>query len=980
MALALLLSLRTVGEGNAGVLGSPILRLEPRLVGGWALAPPPFLRLYRYPLTGKTLRLHFPRDGAAPLTTRDGSAVGVEGTLSAHALAERVLDLHRQHGEEFFATLVVPKAREALAARIAADGYDGVRARGILALEGRVATDLAAALALEGVALESLRLERLELGAAGAGAQALGRPARRARVVLVGLDGADWNLIDPLLARGRLPNLKRILERGSSARLRTLTPVLSPVLWTSIATGKRPEKHGIVDFLATSRETGEKIPVTSNLRRARPLWHILGDHGLRSNVVAWWATWPAEPLRGFLVSDRVAYQLFGLEENRDEAAGKTYPPELYARIRALVRSPDEVGDAEVERFIPELRRAGLAKRYPDLIRDFRALLASARSYTDIALMLLREEPADFSAVYLEGIDTSSHLFMRYRPPRPADVSEAEARWFGRVVDRYYEHEDEVLGRLMAAAGPEATIVVCSDHGFRSDRNRPPGDARIGGGRAAEWHRKYGILALAGPEVARAPRLEDASLLDLAPTLLALYDLPAGEDMDGRLLEATLRPEFLKEHPPRSIATYEPAVLERVAEDPIASAADVAIRQKLAALGYLSLEGSNAYNNRGTLLLGEGRTDEAIAEFSEALRIDPGFMPVRVNLGRAYLQKRDYAQALDIFEGVLRQRPDFPDALNLVGNIFMETGDLAAAEERFRRAVEIDPNFADAHNSLGILYERTGRPAEAERSYRQVARIDPEYAEAYNNVANVLRARGAWQEAVREYERAIAADPSFAGSYNNLGLAYQERGMLREAQEVLERGLAKSPRHPILHSSLGSVHYAAGRYERALEEFQRAVDLDARYAEAYNNLGAAYGRLRRPDEQEAAYRKAIDIDPRYADARHNLALALAARGERAAAREELQRAVEADPGHAGSWALLGSLYEQEGDLGEAIRCLENAKAADPMRLQIYNHLGDLYARVGQPERAAREFRRSLQIDPDQPRLRERLRAAGEPAGR
>jgi tetratricopeptide (TPR) repeat protein len=968
--------MRPPRAGTAGVVDSSFLPLEPRLViGSWAVAPPPFLRLTRYPLEPSAIRFRFGRDSRQAIVTREGAAVGAEGILEVGALRERVLDLHKRYGRRYRDLLLRPAVRDALSEQARELGYDGLRAQGVLALEGRAAEALKRRLEAAGMGMSSLRVERLEFAAAGSGSEAIGRPERSgARVLLVGLDGADWTLIDPLMERGRLPNLERLVRRGARARLRTLTPALSPVLWTSVATGKRPEKHGILDFLATRRDTGEKIPVTSNLRRARPLWHIVGDYGLTSSVVAWWATWPAEPLRGTLATDRIAYQLFGLEENREDAAGKTWPPELYARLRPLLREPEEVSDAEIERYIPALRRERLGERYQQLLGEFRSVLASAHNYSEIALLLLRQERADFHAVYLEGIDTVSHLFMRYAPPRAHDVSADEVRWFGQVVERYYEREDEVLGRLLEAAGEGVTAVVCSDHGFRSGRDRPPGDSRIAAGRAAEWHRKYGVLALAGREILPGARLEEASLLDLAPTLLAIFGLPSADDFDGQALEALLRPEFLQRHPLRKVTSYEPAVLERAVVDPVASAADAAIRSKLAALGYITLEGSNAHNNRGSLLLSEGRSDEAIAAFEEALRQDPSFAPVKVNLARAWLQKRDFERAQAILEEVLEQRPHSPDVENLIGNILMERGDLPGAEARFRRSVRLNPNFTDGHNSLGILFERTGRLPEAERAYRQVARIDPDYAEALNNLGNVLRAQGRWEEAVGAYERAIAADPGFHGSYNNLGLAYQERGWLEQAEKALRQGLAKAPRHPILHSSLGSLHYAAERFEQARAEFAAAIEFDPGYAEAHNNLGAALGRLGRPAEQEQAYRKAIELAPGYADARYNLALLLVERGQSGEALQELRRAVEADPRHLRSWGEMAALSERQGDLAEAIAALESAKGVDPLIPEIYNRLGDLYLRAGQKERAAREWRRSLELAPDQPRVRERLGGA------
>ena len=107
------------------------------------------------------------------------------------------------------------------------------------------------------------------------------------RILLVGWDAADWQVIDPLLDAGKMPNLARLVERGAIADLATLHPPYSPILWTSIATGKRPTKHGITGFIEPTRDARAVRPVSSLSRRCKALWNILGQNGLRSVVVGW---------------------------------------------------------------------------------------------------------------------------------------------------------------------------------------------------------------------------------------------------------------------------------------------------------------------------------------------------------------------------------------------------------------------------------------------------------------------------------------------------------------------------------------------------------------------------------------------------------------------------------------------------------------------------------------------------------------------
>ena len=89
--------------------------------------------------------------------------------------------------------------------------------------------------------------------------------------MLIGLDGADWKLIDAMLARGELPNLARLRREGVWGHLKSAVPLLSPLIWTTIATGKTPDQHGILSFRADDSETGDAVPVTSNLRKVKAL-------------------------------------------------------------------------------------------------------------------------------------------------------------------------------------------------------------------------------------------------------------------------------------------------------------------------------------------------------------------------------------------------------------------------------------------------------------------------------------------------------------------------------------------------------------------------------------------------------------------------------------------------------------------------------------------------------------------------------------
>ena len=173
------------------------------------------------------------------------------------------------------------------------------------------------------------------------------------RVLVLGIDGLDPQVIDLLMSEGKLPNLAKIRQDGAYGRLISQKPLLSPIIWTTIATGRPPSEHGIGHFVAVDSTTGEKLPVTSDMRRVRALWNIAGSAGKRPAVVGWWATWPPEPIDGVIVSDHTAYHFLfeeGFTGGR-AADSKIHPPEMADAIISLLHRPTDLDHETLSRFV-----------------------------------------------------------------------------------------------------------------------------------------------------------------------------------------------------------------------------------------------------------------------------------------------------------------------------------------------------------------------------------------------------------------------------------------------------------------------------------------------------------------------------------------------------------------------------------------------------------------------------------------------------
>lgn len=263
-------------------------------------------------------------------------------------------------------------------------------------------------------------------------------PGRRPMIV-VGIDGGEWRVIRDLWEQGRLPNFRRIAERGVTAELRTKYTA-SPIIWTTIATGVTPAEHGITGFVVPTAE-GD-VPVSSTVRKAPALWNMVSRARRSVGVLGWWASWPAEPVSGVVVSDRATMEL----------PDRVHPPEWLPRLSAALERARREGDAGANPFGAN-KAAAERDRVVDLLaRD------------------LATEELDLLLVYFRGVDIASHHhFKHYRPqafdpPPPA----AEVAAHAEAIPREYEAVDQALGALLAAA-PEANLVVISDHGFKPAR-------------------------------------------------------------------------------------------------------------------------------------------------------------------------------------------------------------------------------------------------------------------------------------------------------------------------------------------------------------------------------------------------------------------------------------------------------------------------------------------------------------------------------
>ena len=218
------------------------------------------------------------------------------------------------------------------------------------------------------------------------------------KVLLIGWDAADWKVINPLLDAGLMPALQSLVEGGVKGKMATLDPPLSPMLWTSIATGKRPYKHGIHGFTEPDPSGKGIRPIYNSSRKCKAIWNILTQEGLKTHVVGWWPSHPAEPVNGTMISN--FYQRAPSEmrpgQPWDLPKGTVHPPEktdFFAKLRV---HPLELTGNHIQPFVPGFEK--IDQKKDRRLESIAKVLADCSTIHSAATYILEHEPWDFMAV------------------------------------------------------------------------------------------------------------------------------------------------------------------------------------------------------------------------------------------------------------------------------------------------------------------------------------------------------------------------------------------------------------------------------------------------------------------------------------------------------------------------------------------------------------------------------------------------------
>lgn len=637
------------------------------------------------------------------------------------------------------------------------------------------------------------------------------------KLLLVGWDAADWQMMHPLIDAGRMPHLKRLVETGVIGNLLTLQPVLSPILWTSIATGKRGYLHGVHGFVEPTPDGSALRPTSSTTRKVKALWNILAQSGKRCQALGWYASHPAENINGVCVS-----LLFPVApesatpDNWPIPPSSVFPPELAQDLAELRFHPSEVTGPLLSQFIP--LAAQLDQRDPEVRRLFNAAakrLAECISLHALTTAVMEEHEWDFCTAYYDTIDRYSHDFMVFHPPRMDNVRPDLYEAFQGVMNAIYEFHDQMLGRLVELAGPEAHIMIVSDHGFQSGGLRPTGPVD-----PAQWHRNFGMFLLAGPGIKQDETIHGATLLDIAPTVLTLFGLPVARDMEGKVLVnafETLPPvsriESWEDVPD---PVYDARLRESVDDDPEAAAAAM---QQLVELGYIEAPGEDVERD-----IGRARAEQ------------------KFNLACTCIDGKHPGRALTLALELVAQFPEEVAYLIFAGQAAISAGD-APALGQVADALELKQ---PGHKQMSLF--RAFHCWLTDDIHGALTAFELAAGQGHNNawlqarIGRVYLRLRFWPRAEAAFRNSLALDKDNAEAHYGLSVALPRQGRLEEGVQSGLQAIALLHDFPLAHFQLGAVLARMGWYERSLQAFNICLTMRPNFALAHRYVSQVAAKL------------------------------------------------------------------------------------------------------------------------------------------
>ena len=414
--------------------------------------------------------------------------------------------------------------------------------------------------------------------------------------------------------------------------------------------------------------------------------------------------------------------------------------------------------------------------------------------------------------------------MKFHPPQMPMVPDDIYNLYKDVVISGYKYHDMMLERLLQLAGPDVTVMLISDHGFHPDHLRPIELPKEPAAPALE-HSPYGIFVLNGPGIKKDERIYGASILDVTPTILTMYGLPIGADMDGNVLVNAFEEQII----PDKIDSWDDIPgnsgehPKDKQEDPYAAAEAM---EQLIELGYIE------------------RPSENIEKAIKSTVNENNYY-----LARSYMNGRKYNEAIEILTKLFEENPTTTRYGMRLAHAYQSINKVAETRDVLSKLKNVQHGRESISMRImeGNLLLIENRPKDAMELFEQIEKDMPNVGRVNMQLGRCYLALKKWKKAEVAFVKELEYDPGNASAHHGLGVTFLRRKNYDEAIDCFLNAVGLTYFFPFAHYHLGEALYFLGEYERSAEAFEVCLKMAPGINKARQMLSTIYSEhLKKPE--------------------------------------------------------------------------------------------------------------------------------------
>ena len=373
------------------------------------------------------------------------------------------------------------------------------------------------------------------------------------------------------------------------------------------------------------------------------------------------------------------------------------------------------------------------------------------------------------------------------------------------------------------------------------------------------------------------------------------------------------------------------------------------------------EAGDAHYNLGNALYRLGQREQAVAEFTTAAQLGSETFNANNNAGIALTELNRWDEAVAHYQAAIQEKESFTEAHRNLAVAYLHLQKYDAAQKEFETVLQYDPANTSAHDGLAAVLETKGNTADALALFQKSVQQNPENSGGYHNIGIILVKQGNLTEAVAQFQKSLAINPNDSSTHADLADAFVRLGQIPEAKAQFEEALKLNPANATTHNSYGTLLDRAGDLTGAMNQFEESIKLNPTNATAHKNLGLMFGRKQKFPEAIQQFQEALQLKPD-ADTESELGNVLGRSDRTDEALTHFQNAVQLDPNNANAHNGLGVVMDIKGRTDEAFSHFQTAVRLKPGLIRAHVNLANVLLKKGRREEAIAEYQTALKLQP------------------